>query len=141
MAKIKGRERMKRVLKALPQKERARIKAALRMSANEIVATQKQLAPVLTGKLRDSIKATPGNEDLPAYASVRGRARTQDPELTMILSAGNSEVRYAHPQEYGTERQAAQPYFGPGFRAHRRDAMRNINKAAKQAIKDAQKTT
>ena len=138
-AGFKNRQRLKRILKALPEKERARIKVALRAAADEIVATQKQLAPVLTGALRDSIVATPGDQDLPAYASVRGRARTKDPELAMILSAGNSKVRYAHLQEYGTVTMPAQPFFGPGFRAHRKDAVRKINKAAKQAIKDAVK--
>lgn len=135
--RIRNRDRFKRLLKALPQKERLGIKIALREEAAAIVATQKQLAPVRTGALRNSIIATPGDQDLPAYATVRGRAKTQDPELAMILSAGNSGVRYAHLIEYGTAKSAAQPFFGPGFRAHRADAVRKINKAARKAIKDA----
>lgn len=135
--RIKNADRFRRLLKVLPEKEREQIKVALREAASSIVSTQKQLAPVRTGALRNSIKATPGDQDLPAYASVRGRAPTKDPELAMILSAGNPSVRYAHLIEYGTVKTAAQPFFGPGFRAHRRDAVSKINKAARKAIKDA----
>lgn len=144
-AGFKNRDRFRRLLKALPEEERAQIRRALQTSANHIVGTQKQLAPVLKephkkrrlGALRDSIVATPGNQDLPAYASVRGKAKTQDPSMTMIISAGNSEVRYAHLVENGTHKMMPQPYFRPGFRAHKAEAVREIKKAVKQAVRNA----
>lgn len=134
---IKRRESLRRILKNLPEEERAHIKIALRDSAGAIVGTQKQLVPVDTGALRDSITATPGEQNLPAYASLRSRRATKDPGLAVIITAGNSGVRYAHLIEFGRERAAAQPFFYPGFRAHKREASRKIRKAARDAIKSA----
>lgn len=132
-AGFRNKERLRRLLKNLPETMRAPIKTALAEAAAEIVATQKQLVPVDTGALRNSIVATPGDRDAPAYAALRSRRATKDPGLAVIISAGNRAVRYAHIVE------AHQPFFNPAFRAHRREAAAKIRRASRKAIKDAVK--
>ncbi len=144
-AGFKRRESLRRILLALPIEERKKIQVAQSNAADAIVHTQKRLAPILKephskrrpGALRQSITATRGDHDLPAYASVRSKRTVKDPELTVIITAGNSEVRYAFHVEHGTERTPAQPFFGPGFRAHKAETRSRIRKAAKDAIKSA----
>lgn len=150
MAKILGRDRMRKVLKALPKTVRARLRQAILEGANEIADMQKSLAPVRTGALRDSIVVTPGDQDPPRYAALKSKRTEKDPELAAIISAGNSKVRYAHLVEFGSSPHInagqypgtvnpgarAQPYFYPGFRARRKSAQNRINRAARQGIKD-----
>lgn len=149
-SKIKGRDRLRFVLTKLPKEMRTELRKAVIAGAEAIAATQRNLAPVRTGKLRDSIVVTPGNQDPPRYASLKSKKNQfPDPELAAIISAGNSEVRYAHLVEFGAAPHInegrfpgtqnpgapAQPFFYPGYRARKKEAQRNINKAAKKAIK------
>lgn len=154
---IRRNARFQRYLKALPAAARAQIKTALAAGAAEIVAAQKQLCPVRTGKLRDSIKATPGNENLPAYAALRSKRPVdrRDPELAVIISAGNRGVRYAHLVEFGTAGHEetlhrgnatqtihhpgahAEPFFYPGFRVRRNGAKSKVKKAIVKAIRES----
>lgn len=150
MAKILGKDRMRRVLKALPKTVRARLRQAILDGANDIAEMQKKLAPVRTGALRDSIVVTPGEQDVPRYAALKSRRTEKDPELAAIISAGNSKVRYAHLVEFGSSPHInegqfpgtanpgarPQPYFYPGFRAKKKAAQNRINRAARQGIKD-----
>jgi HK97 gp10 family phage protein len=141
-AGLRNRDRMRRILKAAPDKQRKALRAELKSGAEQIAAGQRQLAPVMTGRLRDSIVVTPGDEDLPKYAAFKGKSAAKgDPALTMIITAGNSGVRYAHLVEFGTEKAHAQPFFFTVFRALKKTVQSRVNKAAKQAIKDAAKVT
>lgn len=147
---FKNKARFRRILKSLPESAKVGLRVALAEAARDIVADQKNLCPVHTGALRDSIKATPGNEDLPAYATLRSSRSASDPELVQILTAGNAHVRYGHLVEFGTSPHVnegefkgsdnpgahAEPFFYPGFRAGKSRAKRQINTAARQAIKD-----
>lgn len=157
-----GKARLRRVLKVLPDAQRKRLREAIAAGADEIVAAQRNLAPVSPhgthghppGALRRSIVKTMGDEDAPKYAALRSKRATQDPELAAIISAGNSAVRYAHLVEWGTAPHTnqgefkgslnpgmhAEPFFYPGFRAHKSSVKRRINAAARQAIKDGLKT-
>lgn len=153
MARINGKDRMRRVLKALPKAERKRLRTEILDSAEMVARDQRSFAPVRTGALRDSIKVTPGDENLPAYASLKSRRTFKDPELAAIITAGNRAVRYAHLVEFGTAAHpvggkfegaahpgsAAQPFFFPPFRSNRRRVQARINKAARQGIKDGLK--
>lgn len=150
MAKILGRDRMRRVLKALPKTVRAQLRRAVLDAAEDMAKMQRSLAPVRTGALRDSIIVTPGDEDPPRYAALKSRRTEKDPELAAIISAGNSKVRYSHLVEFGTAPHQnegqfpgtfnpgvrPQPYFYPGFRARKKSAQNRINRAARQGIKD-----
>lgn len=139
MAGFTGRDRMRRVLLALPDAQRKAIRTAILDGAATIAATQKNLVPVRTGALRDTIKVTPGDQDLPDYATLKSKRTVKDPELCAILTAGNTNVRYAHLVEFGTTHAHAEPYFYPGFRAQKSAVKRKINAAARQGIKDGLK--
>lgn len=147
MAGFTGRDRMRHVLLALPDAQRKQIRAALIDGGTVITGTQKNLAPVSAdgshgrppGSLRNSIKATPGDQDLPDYATLKSKRTVKDPELCVIITAGNSEVRYAHFPEFGTTKMHAEPFFYPGFRAQKSAVKRKINAAARQGIKDGLK--
>jgi HK97 gp10 family phage protein len=69
---------------------------ATREAADEIVAMAKDLVPVRTGALGDSIEAGPGG----AGGGYQVRA-------------GNDEVDYAAYVEFGTVNMAAEPFFWP----------------------------
>jgi hypothetical protein len=163
MARIDGRGRMRQVLKILPKDVRVQVRAAILESAEGVATLQRSLAPVRTGKLRASIKVTPGEQDPPAYAALKSKKNNYpDPELAAIISAGNSEVRTAHLVEFGSAPHSvakgadrktgflqdkgphhpgsqAHPFFFPGFRAMVKTAKRKINKAARKGIKDGLK--
>lgn len=67
---------------------------ALLQTATDIVTVMKQIVPVDTGALRQSIGA--------------------DPKDSTTIYIG-SDKEYAPYVEYGTSRMAAQPYFTPAF--------------------------
>jgi HK97 gp10 family phage protein len=148
MARILGRDRMRKVLKALPKTVRAELRRGILEAAEKVADDQRSLAPVRTGALRDSIKVTPGDENLPLYASLKSRRTEKDPELSAIITAGNTKVRYAHLVEFGTAPHInqgefpgtsnpgapAEPFFYPAFRAGKRKAQATINKAARKGI-------
>lgn len=149
MARITGRDKMRIVLQRLPKETRLEIRNSILAGAEDTANMQRRLAPVQTGKLRRSIVVTPADQDLPRYAQLKSRRTTKDPFLAAIVSAGNSEVRYAHLVEFGTaphqnEGEFAgtmnpgtppRPYFYPGFRAMKKRAQNKINKAARNGIK------
>lgn len=122
---------------------------ALRESAGEIVEAQKRLVPVRTGKLRDSIKATSGNGRT-AYAAFGGsKGGSGDPDLTIRITAGNSQARHAALVEFGTAPHKtggrfpgaqhpgtpARPYFFGPYRARRRALKSKAVRNGKKAIK------
>lgn len=135
MAHIKNRIKFRMILQALPKEVRKEVRTGVLEAAGLVLGDQKELCPVLTGALRASGKVTPGDEDLPDYASLKGSRVAADPELAAIITFGNSAVRYAHLVEFGTQSARAQPFFYPGYRARRKDAQRRINKAARDGIK------
>lgn len=150
MAAMKGRAALLGKLAALPQAVRDEVGAAIRQSADEIVAAQKRLAPKRTGALAASIVATRGGA-APKHAYRGGASGTQagDPDLTMVISAGNARVRYAHLVEFGTAPHEnkglfagsahpgsrAEPYFFPPYRAYRRRAKGRVTRATKRAAR------
>lgn len=153
MARILGRDRMRKVLKALPNTVRARIRQAIIEASEDVADSARTLVPYRTGALYESIKVTPGDQNVPAYASLKSKRTVPDPELAAIISAGNTNVRYAHLVEFGaaphvnkgqfagTQNPGARPrpFFFPAFRANKRKAQAKINKAARQGIKDGLK--
>lgn len=158
-----NRDRLLKKLAALPHHVRSAMKQALAQGADELVDMQKRLAPVgppsgaqaakgaRPGALRDSIKQTWGDSKV-AYASLRGGAGEKgDPDLTVTITAGNSEVRYAHLVEFPTAPHKvggkfkgaqhpgtqAQPFFYPAYRALKRRIKSRINRETKKAMRRA----
>lgn len=141
-ATITGLTKLQRKLDRMPAIAKDHIRAEMEKAAYEIVAMMKSLAPVLkepdprrrAGALRDSIGWTWGKA--PKYSSVVAAVKSSlGGDLTLTIYAGNSEVRYAHLLEFGTQKMPAQPYFYVSWRANRRGARRRVRKAVRDAAR------
>lgn len=148
--KTSGRSALLRKLALLPQAAREEIGKAISQSAEEIAAAQRRLAPKKTGALERSIVVTRGGA-VPKYASVGRAGTTQkgDPDLTVIVSAGNSQVRYAHLVEWGSaphenkglfegsQHPGTKPvgFFFPVYRAYRKRVKSRMTRATKKAAR------
>lgn len=133
--------RLKRKLRAVPQKVLDAVKGQMEAYAAQIVAEMKMLVPVKTGALRDSIGWTWGDppKGSLAVANVRGRsiggvfitiyAGTRDKKL------GDQDAFYARWQEFGTQNMPANPFFFVVWRANRRRVRGGINRAVRKALK------
>lgn len=126
--------RLNRRLAAIPVAVREAVKPALETSANEMAETMRKLAPEDTGALKDSITVTPGGQRTPAYSQPGGSQTV--PENAVAITAGNTDVRYAHLAEYGTEDASPQPFFWPAFRLYRQRAQRRISRAIGKAMRE-----
>ncbi len=147
MARITGRDRMRKVLKAIPIEMRKRLREAILAGAEDMANTMRTLAPVHTGKLRDEINVSAGDERPDLYDKLRGQRTERDPELAAIIHVDDwkaawvefgtaphiNKGEFAGTQNPGTP---AQPFFFPGYRARKKQVQARINKAARQAIKD-----
>jgi HK97 gp10 family phage protein len=85
---IEGLAELDRMLKELPAKlEGTVVRGGLRAGATVLQKAARELAPVRTGKLRESIKVSTGIRNGRVYARVR---------------AGGKDAYYAHMVEFGT---------------------------------------
>ena len=134
-SRIIGLAKLQKNLNAMPKSVKQEIRKALEQSANEIVAMMRNLVPVDSGDLRDSIGWTYG--DVPkgsiSLGSVRASELTGD--LTITVYAGNSKAFYARWVEFGTQKMQAQPFFYPAYRALRRRAKGRVTRATNKAAK------
>jgi HK97 gp10 family phage protein len=102
-------------------------------AANEIVATARFLVPVDTGRLRESIVASPIK-------------KTQKGNLMIEISAGDETTRVgpgnafqlARIMEFGTRDKTltARPFLLPAYRLNKRAAKRMIFAGMRKAIKE-----
>lgn len=116
-------------------------------SSAEMVQMARALVPVRTGKLRDSIQATPPGGQVPDYA--QGGVKSV-PAGAWMVTAGNDHVRYAHLIEFGAAPHVAggrfegaahpgnrpQPFFWPSYRATARRHKNRAGRAISQSIKE-----
>ncbi|NLS04614.1 HK97 gp10 family phage protein [Rhizobium sp. P32RR-XVIII] len=128
-------ERLKRRLDAIPKAVREAVQPALIKSGQELAGTMEQLAPVDSGDLKDSIHVTPPGQATPSYSQPGGSRVAGDTEV--LITVGNSDVRYPHLVEYGTADTVAQPFFWPAFRLNRKRLANRIKRAVRKAVKDA----
>lgn len=153
---IKGLRSLEAKLKRIPQEARSAIRQALAEGADAMVGTMKSLAPVRTGALQKSIVATFGDGSAPKYAAFRARSgrraiKSNDPDLSVTITAGNTGVRYAHLVEFGTSPHingglfagsqhpgtTPQPFFFPAYRAHKKSVKARISRAVSRSAKKA----
>lgn len=127
-------DRLNRRMRAIPPAVKKAVVPALQKSGSELVGAMRNLAPVDTGDLRDSIKYTmPGNRT-PPY-SQPGGARIAA-ENQVLVTAGNDDVRYPHLVEYGTAHAPAQPFFWPAFRLKRKKLTGRIKRGVAKAVRE-----
>jgi HK97 gp10 family phage protein len=145
--KVRNKDKLLEKLGALAPATFEALADANHQTADEMVELARSMAPVRSGKLRDSIVATGPGGTPPAYSQGGGGTV---PEGAYAVSAGNTRVRYAHLVEYGTAPHEnaglfagtmnpgakRQPFFWPAYRLIRRKmrsrATRAISKAVKQ---------
>lgn len=164
MAKMRGRERLRRQLEAMPKAARDTISAAMEKSAEEIVRLARSLVPVEQGDLKASIGWTWGAA--PRGAITLGAVRRpveRVGDLKITVYAGDEKAFYARFVEFGTaphsvakgggtkagQRAAragggkphpgarAKPFFYPAYRAVKKTVKGRISRAANAAAKAA----
>lgn len=133
MADDGGIGRLKARLAAIPNDVKAAVGPALLKQGNAMADTMRSFAPVDSGKLRDSIAVTPPDASTPAFSTPGGRMVV--PETSVAVTAGNSDVRYAHLVEHGTVKMHAEPFFWPAVRLHNKKAQKAIKGAISRAVK------
>ncbi len=129
-----GLSSFQRRMDAVPREVRKAVQPALKKSGDELAATMKQLAPERTGALKDSIEVTTAGNSTPAYSQPGGAQVV--PENAVLVTAGNTRVRYAHLVEYGTPRAAPQPFFWPAFRLLKKRLEGRIKRAVSKAVRE-----
>lgn len=102
-------DRLRKRLDAIPKTVREAVAPALNRSGDELAGRMKQIVPVESGDLRQSIEVTPGGSSTPPYSQPGGSMIV--PENAVAVTVGNSKVRYGHLVEYGTLHAHAQPFF------------------------------
>ncbi len=112
-----------------------KIDAALLRSAKRVQRAQQAAAPKDTGALAASIVVTAPGQTTPAHSQPGGNTTAGKHEV--LVTAGNSEVRYPHLVEFGTAKTDAQPFFLNTFHAARAREQKNIDRAGRKAIRDA----
>lgn len=132
-------QRLRRRLQAIPRNVREAVQPTLVQNANELADMMRRLAPddpdTSAPDLKSSIAVTAPGHTTPPY-SQPGGSRVAG-ELEAIVTAGNSDVRYPHLQEYGTAHHAAQPFFWPAVRLLQKRLKNRTKRAIAKAVRDS----
>ncbi len=146
MAKIEGRERLKRKFQAMPGVVKQEIEKAIRTSAAELVGMQKRLAPVDKGALVNSIRFTiEEGAEFRAIVQAGGTEETRrevrkgSGEFTdeAILAEWGSPEHEAAGKFKGATIPAQKPrkFFFPAYRALRKRIRSRISRSITTGIK------
>ena len=141
MAADGGLARFQSRMQAIPRAARQAVKPALVKAAEDVANLQRALAPEKTGDLKASITVTGPGEATPPYSQPGGSMVA--PPNTVLITVGNTDVRYAHLVEYGHSggfngsTVPPHPFFWPGLRLGRKRAEAAIKRAIRKAIKEA----
>lgn len=134
MARSKQLDRVLKRLDAIPQAVKDAVKPALIKSGEELVDRMQHLAPVDSGALKGSITYTPPGGTTPAYSQPGGSRVVLENQV--VVTAGNSDVRYPHLVEYGTTEAHAQPFFWPAYRLTKKRISTRIKRAITKAARE-----
>lgn len=147
-------ETFNRQLEDVSFKLKRELATAIKQEADKLASAIKAAAPVNTGALRDSVKVRRTRNDLTLYveaggeATTKGYDRSTGYESEVVIdgrdnrgiqkSADGAGVSYdyALAQEYGTSREAAQPFFYPTVRTMEDEINANIQAAVEKALND-----
>lgn len=151
MAKIEGRERLKRKFQAMPAVVKQEIEKAIRTSAAELVGMQKRLVPQDKGTLAESIRFTieEGTEfralvQAGGTEATRREVRKGSGEFTdeAILVEFGTKAHKAGGEFKGAKipAQPARPFFFPAYRALRKRIKSRIARSITTGIKKVAKS-
>ena len=76
------------------------------------------------GDLRDSITVTLPAQSTPPHAVTGGQRVAAENQV--LVTAGNSDVRYPHHVEHGTVKMDAHPFFNVAYRLKERGIRRTV---------------
>ncbi len=127
--------RLQKRLAAIPKRVREAVQPALIQCGDELVGRMRALAPEDSGDLKKSIVATPPGQATPPYSQPGGSQVARENQV--LVTAGNSKVRYPHLVEYGATHAAAQPFFWPAYRLTRKRIANRVKRAMRKAIREA----
>lgn len=117
MARNRDLVALDKAFKAIPREVRDKVRPAVQVGADEIVARAKYLAPEETGELAASIHTEPGPVDLAVTVVV-------DDEAALF-------------QEYGTATNSQHRFFWPAVNTLKNRVRRRIDRAIGKAIREA----
>lgn len=139
MASKDGLDNLMKAFDRAKTAPRQQITKALMASANELADAQRHLAPddpaTSAPDLKTSIAVTGPGQSTPPYSQPGGSRVAGEHEV--IVTAGNTDVRYPHLVEYGTAHAEAQPFFWPALRLLRKRLQNRIDRAGRKAVRDA----
>lgn len=133
MADDGGLARFQQRMRAIPQAVKEAVRPALRDAGHDTADAMERFAPEDTGKLKGSIAVTLPGQSTPPYSQPGGSRIAGETEV--VVTAGDSDVRYAHLVEHGTAKAPAQPFFWPGFRLTRKRSANRIKNAVARAVR------
>lgn len=116
---FKNADRFRAKIKMLSPTLQAAIRQAMAQTAQQIVEAMRDLVPVDTGALRDSINWCWGNAPKGAMAfTTLTNAPAPGNSFKLTIFAGNYKAFYARWVEFGTHAHAAGSYRGTGGKKH-----------------------
>ncbi len=119
---IRGADQLEEALKTIGPRVARRVGArAMRAAAKPIVQEAKRRVPVKTGKLKRSITANPK------------RTRVEK-ELMIQVGFKPPASSYAHLVEYGSVKQAPQPFMRPALDAKAAEAIEEMGRVIWEGI-------
>ena len=128
--KTEGFDRLERQLDRIAKPTTAQKREALRAGAEIIAAEMRRLAPVDTGRLRDSITVK--------VIGMAAAQRQVDVRATTVLiglrQGGKNDPFYAFMVEFGTVKAAAHPFLRPAWDAERDDASAIVMSSLTEAM-------
>lgn len=133
--------RLRKRLAAIPKAVKQAVVPALMTSGNELADRMRALAPEDTGALKESIAVTPPGGTTPPY-SQPGGSQTAG-ETQVLVTAGNTDVRYPHLVEYGHANGLngrmvpPHPFFWPAYRLSKKRIVGRIKRAVRKAVREA----
>lgn len=147
--RIRGGDRLMRVLKTLPREMTTEVRQTIKTSAESLAAEVRARAPEDTGALKSAIRARISQKGLRARVGIFGMKNTRiagaaaglmqkhgmkKGKAARLASALGAAPLWARWIEFGTVKMAARPYLFPTFREKRRAILGGITAAAKKAI-------
>jgi HK97 gp10 family phage protein len=116
----------------LSYKVKRQLAAAIKEQADGLAEAIKAAAPVRSGKLRDSVKVRRRKNELDLEVTAGG-----DDTIKELRQGAGVDYDYALATEYGTTKEAAEPFFYPTYHACEGDIRQAIEDAVDEAISKA----
>lgn len=136
VTKIIRMDRLKRKLARIPEEIKKRAQADLMLGGREINMLQRTLAPKDHGDLVASIRTEALTDGTVGVEIKAGGPATTKPVRNS--EKGNAPFfDYALAQEYGTEDQAPNAFFWPGYKARKPAVRKRVRAGVRRALKQA----